>query len=450
MLTTTDNKKGLVKTTWAAVRNRVKKVEPEFFKLVDEISPDNTFPVFLAYFPYGALKGDTISSFMPLEQGGHYRLSDKNAPKEVQKHLGYGIGSSPFGMILEKNFEYFIDLKHRSVSKPWKIGTPGTIFPIDRLFKKRCSRIYSPNGVLSVSSGARSVFMLPSISRDLNHSYLQRDFNISTDAPTTLYEHWETFREIANSPFVNSNWRSCLLYFSEKWLNKLMNDSKWEKLKTYLYEKAWGESEYYRSAFYYDVIFSEIKTKRNLKLNPYLSDTARHLFAIMLGDAVGYMPQIDEASLPLYDIQKAYIESYALKNYWPTIMGPGTFSLEKSKNPIYYSLQNATTLESSPKSSLAASTLSELRDLERIMRVYKQEISDENSLCIDTILCKAANSVKLSYYHNKPDRHHVVNKTEELLKNNVDLSNMKPEFKLKNATFAYDARFIRGCVEIKK
>jgi hypothetical protein len=95
MISAIDEGKGLVKVYWSDIRKRVAHVEPLFAKIVDELSPDATFPLFLAYYPYGALKGDTLSTFLPTAISGSYRLSDPSAPKDVIKHLGYGRDSAP-------------------------------------------------------------------------------------------------------------------------------------------------------------------------------------------------------------------------------------------------------------------------------------------------------------------------------------------------------------------
>ena len=137
MPTKIDEGRGLVKTSWAAIRKRVSKVEPTFAKIVDELDPDKNFPLYLAYYPYGALIGDTKSPFIPTMNDDTYRLSDNNVPKDIIKHLGYGKSSCPMGMVLEKELEYFIDLKDEGMTIPWVILTPGTFFPFSRLLSKK-------------------------------------------------------------------------------------------------------------------------------------------------------------------------------------------------------------------------------------------------------------------------------------------------------------------------
>lgn len=448
MITEIDEGKGLIKTYWSKVRNRIAKVEPVFANIVDELDPDKNFPLYLAYYPYGVIEGDTKSPILPKLDSGFYRLDDVSAPKDVIKHLGYGKNSAPLGMLLDKCFEVFIDLKDENITIPWMIYTPGSIFPFSRILSKK-KRVYAPNGVLTSSSGARSVFMLPNIGCSTNHINLQRDFNIQNSPPKSLYEHWFIFKKIANSHVVNCNWRSCIIFFSEQWIKKLHNDPGWYKLKLYLHELAWHSFEYERSRIYYDFVFSVIQKKRNLKPNPYLVDTAKHLFMTALGAVPGYTPTHNDDLLPMDLLQKTFVESYGLKKYYPTIMQPWHFELEKDNDPIYYSLQNPTTLIFSPKSRKISSTLFELRELEHIMRIFIDALSNEDELCADTIINTIAKTVEFSYFHNKSDRHKIIKTSSEISKTDKRFSLIDSKYKIPNATFASDSPFVRGCVRIK-
>ena len=197
MLTTVDSGKGLVKTSWDAVRTRVLKVAPEFTKLIDGLAPDKSYPLYLAYYPYGELKGDTISTFLPKIDGGNYRITDPSVPKDVGTHLGYA--TTPFGMLLEKNLEYFIDLKDLGITIPWQLYSPGSFFPLARILQNQSDRVYSPNGLLNVVSGARSVFMLPKIGCSTHHLMLKRHYNVEPQPPKSLYDHWKVFKDILNN-----------------------------------------------------------------------------------------------------------------------------------------------------------------------------------------------------------------------------------------------------------
>ncbi len=449
MVTEQDERTGVVKTYWSNVRARVAEVEPDFAKIVDALNPDHTFPLFLVYLPYGALKGDTTSSYLPDGKGTYYRLSDLNAPHDIIKHLGYGKDGSPMGMVLEKQLEYFIDLKDKKITIPWLVYSPGQVFPFSTILGCQSDRIYAPNGLLTVTSGTRSAFMLPNIGCNTNHVNLQRDFNIKKQAPKSLYDHWFIFKEIVRHDSLDCQWNACILYFSEKWIDKLHNDKCWLPLKLYLYEIAWRKFEYERNRIYYDIAFSLIQEKRNLRPNPYLTDTARHLFTIALGTAPGYVPTFDEEALPTKLIQQIFVESYGLKKYIPTIMKPVHFNFETNKFPVYYSLQHPSTHNFSPKSREACSTLHEMRELEHIMGIFCDELSNNVGVCSDTVMGKVAKITKFNYYHNKMDSHNIVHASNNLFDTDPRFRTSLAKYQDNKVKFASDAPFVRGCVSIQ-
>lgn len=448
MLTMNDQGKGLVKTYWKNVRARVAKASPEFAKIVDSLSPDDKFPLYLAYYPYGDFKGDTISSFLPTMDGNCYRITDKNAPKEVIRDLGYGSSSSPLGMLLENTLEYYIDMPKLNNTIPWQVLSPGAFFPLGRILQSKSHRVYSPNKLLSVVSGARSVFMLPKIGSEQNHILLQRDYNVTSPTPKSSYDHWSIFKEIVRNT-SDCEWRSCVLYFSKEWVNRIDNDSAWSQIKKMLLEKAWQSYDYERNHISYQIAYSTIQYERNLKPNPYLVDTTCHLFAIALGAVPGYAPICNDELLPLELIQKAFVNSYGLKKYIPTIMGPKHFYLENKKNnPVYYSLQCPTTLSFSPKSRKMSSTVTEMRELKHIVNVFVSELTKDTNLLSDTIINEAAKKIEFNFYHNLPVSHNYINTATDILKYDKRFNHDHAHVYAADSTFACDAPFVRGCVSM--
>jgi hypothetical protein len=443
MFTEVDERNGLVKCFWSDIRQRFAKVEPVFTEIVDQLSLDKSYPLYIAYYPYGDTDADTCSSLFPNINGGYYRITDSHVPQDILQHLGYSANGTPLGMILEKELECFIDLKELQITIPWFVFKPGDIFPLSTILNKRKSHVYTPNGLLSSTAGARSTFMLPNIGATVNHSNLQRDFNIKSRPAKSLYEHWQVFREIANSEVIRADWRCCIVYFSENWLTSLHNDVGWKALKQYLHELAWHRYEYERNKIYYDSIFSIIQKKRNLKPNPYLVDTAKHLFATALGAAPGYAPARGNNSLPVDILQHAFLESYGLKKYWPTIMQPKHFNFETDHFPIYYSLQHPSTCVFSPRSRAVSSTIHEMRELEYVMNIFTEELSKDGALSSDTVMGQIAKFVKFSYFHNTIDTHNMIRSSLDLLSNDSRFSTPSSD-----GIFAADASFLRGCVSI--
>lgn len=104
-----DNRKGVVRTNWKNVRDRVHAVNPEFSDLIDELSPDD-LPLYLVYLPYGQLQGDTETPFLTDCDNKVYRLNSPDLPHKIIDELSYGAKSIPLGIVLEKCLEYYIDI----------------------------------------------------------------------------------------------------------------------------------------------------------------------------------------------------------------------------------------------------------------------------------------------------------------------------------------------------
>lgn len=449
MFTEIDEGKGLVRQYWHDIRHRVAKVEPTFAALIDELSPDKSYPLYLAYYPYGEQIGKKDACYLPKPELGTFKFIEPDIPKKLMDELGYGADSLPMGIILDKKFEWYIDLPNEKTSIPWVIYTPGMFFPVPIVLSmgQSCRR-YAPNGILNAICGVRSAFLLPNIGCAIHHANLQRDYNIQLPAPKALYEQFNIFKEVSDKKILENNWRGCVVYFSEMWLSTLKNDPKWSRLKMYLYEKAWDIYQYARNKVYYDITFSMLLQKRNLKPNPYLTDIAKYLFSVVAGAYPGYVPASNEDSLPVGLIQKAYVESYGLKKYLPSVMQPEHFYYETHKKPVYYSLQNRSTHIFSPQSRKLSSTLSEVRELAYIIKAFKEELVKPETLCSDTVFSFIAEHIDFEYFHNKPDQHNIIQSSKKLPELDVRFAKEAHQYYAPNAVFSADAPFVRGCVSM--
>lgn len=101
-----------------------------------------------------------------------------------------------------------------------------------------------------------------------------------------------------------------------------------------------------------------------------------------------------------------------------------------------------------PKSRKISSTLFEMRELEHIMKVFTEEMSKEHAMCSDTILHDIAKGIDFKYFHNKPDRHRVVLKTEEIAKSDERFMTVNCKSKAIGKTFAADSPYVRGCISV--
>lgn len=449
MYTEVDERNGVVRCCWEAIRERVKIANPEFFKLIDKLSPDKSFAIYLAYYPYGSYLGDSAGIFLPQTNGENFRLTDPRMPKLLLKELGYGIDTSPFGMILEKNFEYFIDLPAYNLTIPKLLHSPGSFFSFTKNLSKKNNRMYASTAALNAAAGARSIFMLPKIGCNVHHNHLKRDFDITVPAAKTFYQHWQVFKALIESEQINSPWRGAVLYFSKKWMEAIHTDPAWLEVNRYLHEKAWHQFAYERNRAFYETACSLIQKDNNLKPNPYLSDTARHILGIGVGATLGHRPAVNENSAPVYLLQKLFVEHYSIEHYLPVLMEPAHFNLDADRLPIYYSLQNPTTHTFSPKSRTNSSTIFEMRELKYVLSVFQQALANNQGICQGTILNEAAKIIKYHYYHNQQDLHKSVTLSPLILERDKRFNYLygKP-YRGRSLSFAKDAKFFRGCVSI--
>lgn len=447
MFTEVDTGIGTVRTSWKKVRARVRKVNNDFFSLVDDLSPDN-IPLYLVYLPYGQKKGDTKSSFFLDQEDKEYRLDPNTLPKEMKRELGYGSGSSPMGMVLEKKLEYYIDLPNLSITLPRIVRGPGSIFPLTAMFTRSNKRSFAPNGVLSVMSGCRSTFMAPAISSKSNYSRMQHALNLKSPVPEELYSHFDIFKELSDREKPEDKWRSCILYFSEEFFKKIKEDPSWVKVKDYLMNKCINqfEPDHYRALM--ESIFSNLLIEKNLKPNPYIIDTAKHIMSTTSGVSPGFAPARDESFLPLKIIEKLFIEEYGMKKYFPALFHLEHFYYEESQWPIYYSLQYPATHNFSPKSRTASSVLVEMRELSMLLNVFMEYLSQPNSPCYGTIFESVAHSVNVTCIHNKIDRSKIITNSSSVLDLDSRFSSNAYYKSMPDQCFPADGKFFRGCVAI--
>ena len=182
---------------------------------------------------------------------------------------------------------------------------------------------------------------------------------------------------------------------------------------------------------------------RNYKPDPYINDTAKHLIAIAVGAKPGFRVLLDDNIAPVSLFQKIYLESYGLKKYIPSVIGPAYWS-EQNMAPIYYSLQYPTTYEFSPKSRKVASTLYNLSELKCLLDIFTHASAGNQLNVGDTILKQLGKTLHFDYFHNKPDQQKEVKLTSLLPENNPSLL-QSPEL---GREFAESGTFFRGCIQL--
>ncbi|HBD7411736.1 TPA: hypothetical protein KKX58_003090, partial [Legionella pneumophila] len=231
--------------------------------------------------------------------------------------------------------------------------------------------------------------------------------------------------------------------------NSILNDKKWADVKSFMFQKAWDDTNYIRNQYFFDVSFSIMKEQENAKQNHYIYDTARHIFDIAVGAFPGLAPTITSDMVPLEAIQKYLTNSYGLKKYIPTIITPNYFSLD-DPHPVYYSMHYPTLRLFSPKTTTnKKSVLSDIQDLSRALNKFSKRIRDENSIWNGTILQDAAENLHFKFVHTSPRNGVVITDPKEIVEKDHRFLNIWNN-NIENLIPSLDGNFFRGCVCLAK
>lgn len=438
-------KASLEELTWQQVRDDVAKVNPKFVEVVDKVDPGKEYTIFKARYPYGAEILKHAVLYLPDEQGELVPITDSVVSQHIKESLGYNLESNPVSMVLQNSVELFLTLDDRTLPSIYGLITPGKIFGTWRVLnpQKALQSIF----VWDMTAGARSLFMLPKISETERHKKLKRAFHLNADVPRTQMEHWSIFREIANHASFPNSWHTEILFFSKKWFEHL-EDEAWMPFYYFLLRTVWQSTEFWRNQFFWDILFSTIQKSRNLKPSPYVADTVKYLFAIGVGSMPGFYPALDDISGPIAAFQQIYLNVYNLKQYAPTIMQPGIFSMQDEKcRPVYYSLQFPTAADFSPKSRDRSSIITDLFEIKSLLTKYIAEVLTDKYNLHGTPFYEFTKYGSFDFFHNNVEAYTGMRESSEIPFEDESF------YYEKNANgygFPETSPFVRGCIRIFK
>ncbi|MCL5260176.1 MAG: hypothetical protein M1561_00625 [Gammaproteobacteria bacterium] len=431
---------------WKDIRERMRELNPEFTALVDDIDPGKEFPLYLAKYRYGDVIVREGDFYLPTpDEGKLVRPDDASIPAEVRNGLAFTKLMFAPGIVLTNSMQLNLGSNFNFTS--WFLNNSGAIFA---LWKRLggAGGTFHPSKLFTITAGARSLIMTPNIGDFKFHKNLRLNYKLSNlPIPKDVFDHWPLFVSLARSQIAKCDWHTQLVFFSENWIKKINSkDLEWLKLSHYLLCLAWNHSDFWRNKALFDYAFSHAKMNRNLRPNPYIADTAKHLITLTFGVFPGFTPAIDNTAGPIELLQKIYLEDYRLTKYVPTIMQPGCFSPEKSRKPIYYSLNCPSTFEFSPKSRKFVNNLYDLRELKHVMEKVVDEIKCGRLRLDNTPIMDLMHNVNFDYFHNKNDKYGEVRPAEEIASEDPDL--IKSLVTTKNKTFASNGAFFRSCIRV--
>lgn len=426
-------------TVWKHVRDYVKSVDSQLADLIDNIDPGDEYKIYKVEYPWGQHLMREGVLYLPNKDGKWVKLDDPSIDTNVAEDLFYNM-NMPLGMVLNNSIELYLEALGRIM--PWVFMPQGTLFGLWlSLSQNKSNNYYYAAKISNLVAGARSAILLPKISDTTSFKKLKKAFGLQCKMPETLTDGWPLFLELAQHADFPERWSTTVIYFSRKWLDS--HDSiAWKMLKYYFLEIAWEKTSYIRNKIFFDLVFSCALEERNLKPNPYLTDTVKHIFAITQNSYPGYEIATNSLVLPLDGFQKIFVNEYGLR-YQPTFVIPGY--LDSLSKFLYYSLEVPTTISFSPKSRKSVNKLEDIREIKHIfIRII--DYLRENKLSLGHVpLFQLIEEIILAYYHSDEDMYNETSKTIELQK--ID-NNIIQENKKYNKPFCDTSLFLRGCIQI--
>ncbi len=163
--------------TWQDIRHAVKQTNPELGAIIDELSPDKNYRLIKCKYKYGDYIVDEGKPVLPTENG--LKTLDELLLESKSAHDLKGLTYSqiPLLLLLHNTAEVFTASNGRII--PLNLFFPGSLLglfeTVDYLFNR------PSNAKWCVSSGSRSILMLPKITDKNRLKNLRLEFNLPAD-----------------------------------------------------------------------------------------------------------------------------------------------------------------------------------------------------------------------------------------------------------------------------
>lgn len=433
-------KLNLEQVKWSEVREDVHKCNTELADRCDSINKYGDYPLFKIIYPYGAEIISKGEFCFPTTDGKTISIKDERIPEFLKANLAYS--HIPLSLILHNSSEVFIKIDNRIM--PLNFLNAGELFGLFELMNilglsHQSQSLDTP--IWNISAGARSTFMLPSISDMISHNKIKKKLGVDIHVPYNLLDHWQTFVDINKYSYNADSWQNTILVFSGEWFSNHDNPEYFRFYK-YLVSKCWQQFQLLEDFTEFSLLWSffthEIN-KRNLKPRPYLIDTIKHLILIAKGSGIGFTPTVNDSALPASLIQQTYLEDYNLKEYIPNIMQPAKFG---KGSKIYYSLSFPTLLESSPYFKNPPSIIEDQREIKKLLDILVDIIKKIPNPSINLF-----KNIKFDLFHPNHDPFGQIISTKAIAEGDIRFLKYASDSKEKKV-FCTTSSFFNGCISI--
>lgn len=410
-----------------------KPVNPVFSSILDDIQ-DNNYPnIYLAEYNYGDVLANDKTFKYPIKE----TLCDYiNLPKIIKKDFSeFGI-NIPFGILINKSLEYFVDTGEKTI--PGRIYHPGECFGYEGKLHDKKIRYSLP--MYYLNAGGRSCFSITNLGNSVLFSKIKGRLKKNVYPPKSLYSHQPLFKELYSTFTNKDSWKLKVLYFSDNWIKKIKTNKKYIYLKLFLLDEYRNKVEVYRIRESYNYLTSKILLEqKSFKPEPFVIAIIRTFLYLLINSCIGYNPLQDDKFMPLSTIRKILIDEYQIPNS-PIIFGPDFL---KGNNIIYYSLNYMSSFIFSKLYSTVNSTVNLMHDIDRFANFFFKEFSKLEEVKNNEIYHLIKN-LSLSYFHTHTSNSEIIQLPYALEKFDKRIANKKDTLSLPHVS-----NFVRGLIGIK-
>jgi hypothetical protein len=429
----------LEEVEWSNISDDIYKINPQLAQKCDYVNMHNKCPIFKVKYLYGLpiIKGGEF--YLPTLDGKIISIKDEKVPASLRQSLAYA--HLPLACIINNSSEIFIEEEQRII--PLNFLKTGQLFGLFELIDSLTQSPILRQSIWNVSAGARSVFMLPSVSNAISNRRICKKLNIHNHVHEEVnnQQHWSIFRNIINSNNKKNIWHTTILVFTNKWFEH-QNNIAYAEFYKYLVNQCWAQVQLLQGFSEHDklwLLFTRAINKRNLKPRTYIIDTIKHLISIAQGIGMAFEPSIDDTNLPASLIQQVYIKDYNLRNYIPNIMQPAKLT---KGNKVYYSLSMPTVPNSSLHCNNPPSIIEDQRNIKYLLDIFMDIISNQKNR-LNTDL----ENIKFEYFHSNNDESYQINASAMIPEDDFRFFSYNNSY-TDNRIFCASSSFFKGCVRI--
>lgn len=350
--------------TWDQVRDRVKALVPDVFEAIEKISPGKKHKLYLAKYAYGVemIAKDGMFSVQSGEE--IVSLASDKISQEVKDNLVYNRYGVPLSMVLKGQ------VQRVALEPAFNLFETGSLFSIQAALDYPES--YQTSQYFQMYSGAKTVYLLPSIANRQRFIKLKQKYSFDADIPSRQVDEWLVFRALANSDSFQNDWHCECLFFGKEFVENIMGTP---ELYMALASRVLKSTLHSRLNTF-EGIWEDVASKiRNKKVDRYILNMSRHIIRASLGSVASYRIADDkEESGPLYQIAKALASDYGLEKYAPIMMTPFAYNVN-NQVPAYVSIQLPTVKYQRKYISKTKYLLADFREIKYVIDKFVQNAS---------------------------------------------------------------------------